>query len=299
MRKLVYTTAAILLTLPVHAMNTFTLYAFKSSVGINWKSPKALASSVVKNEGLRYLNGNKRLLGHVSIKIKCGERELITAMTSRDGETKRTVLKEHSGLGVLFHIFPGELEGPDKLNPEIASKRKSGRVHSATYLISDSACEAMFEHYENFVRNGGPNNYGFPLDTLGGEGAGCSAFGVSFLQTAKIANPDHLKQWSGSVWVPKEFIGPYNSKKYFQAGQAPYENLDGGEDVKLIPLLASTKRTKWATAQTPGARYLEFFDPDTMFKWMEKMDEQWSSTADYQKRRFGKSVDLVFDYRDL
>jgi hypothetical protein len=279
-------------------MNTFTIYAFKSSVGVNWKSPKALAASVVKNEALSYINGNDRLLGHVSIKINCGGRELVTAMTSRSGETKRTVLKEHSGLGVLFHIFPGELEGPEKLNPEIAKKRKKGSIQSATYLISDQACEAMFDHYENFLINGGTHNYGFPLDTLNGEGGGCSAFGVSFLQKAGIADPEHLKAWSGSVWVPKKYIGPHNSKKYTDAGQEPYDNIEGGDDVKLVPLLLKPGKTRWATANEPGARYLEFFDPDTMFKWVKRMAKEWTPESNYQKRKFGKSYDLVFDFRD-
>lgn len=279
-------------------MNTFTLYAFKSSVGINWKSPKALAASVIKNEALSYINGNKRLLGHVSIKIKCGDRELITAMTSRDGETKRVVLNEHAGLGVLFHIFPGELESAEKLNDEIAKKRRKAQVHSITYMISDEACDLMFNHYENFVDKLGMHNYGFPVDTLAGEGAGCSAFGVSFLQAAKIADQTQLKAWSGSVWVPKEYIGPYSSKKYIQANQEPYENLEGGDDVKLIPLVLKPGKTEWADESEDGAKYLSFFDPDTMFNWIKMMNKSWNEKSDYQKRKFNKSIDLVFDYRD-
>jgi len=279
-------------------MNTFTLYAFKSSVGINWDSPKALAASVVKNEALSYINGNKRLLGHVSINIKCGERNLITAMTSRGGETKRVVLNEHAGLGVLFHIFPGELESEEKLNNEIAKKRKNGQVHSVTYMISDEACDLMFNHYDNFVDKLGMHNYGFPVDTLAGEGAGCSAFGVSFLQAAKIADQKQLESWSGSVWVPKKYIGPYSSKKYIEADQEPYDHLEGGDDVKLIPLVLKPGKTKWATPNEEGAKFLSFYDPDTMYKWIEQMDKKWSTSSDYQKRSFNKSIDLVFDYRN-
>lgn len=279
-------------------MNTFTLYAFKSSVGINWDSPKALAASVVKNEALSYINGNKRLLGHVSINIQCGDRKLVTAMTSRSGETKRVVLNEHAGLGVLFHIFPGELESEEKLNNEIAKKRKNAQVHSVTYMISDEACDLMFNHYDNFVDKLGMHNYGFPVDTLAGEGAGCSAFGVSFLQAAKIADQKQLESWSGSVWVPKKYIGPYSSKKYVEADQEPYDHLEGGDDVKLIPLVLKPGKTKWAAPNEEGAKFLSFYDPDTMYNWIEQMDKKWSTSSDYQKRSFNKSIDLVFDYRN-
>lgn len=288
----------ILATQQVHAMNTFTLYAFKSSTGINWSSPKSLAASVVKNEALSYLNGNKRLLGHVAVKIKCGERELMTAMTSRAGETKRVVLKKHAGLGVLFHIFPGQLENAKILNPEIAKKRKNGRVHSMTYIIDDRACDLMFGHYENFIKNGGQHNYGFPVDTLAGEGAGCSAFGVSFLQAAKIADEEQLKGWSGEVWVPEKYIGPYSNEKYTEAGQEPYPQIEGGSDVKLIPLIAKPGKTKWARPKEPGAKFLKFFDPDTMHSWIETKAKNWTTSSTYQKRVFNKSIDLVFDYRD-
>ncbi len=280
------------------AMNSFTIYAFKSSVGVNWKSPKSLAASVVKNEAMRYFNGNQRLLGHVSIKLTCGDKSLITGMTSRDGETKRVVLKEHAGLGVLFHIFPGELESEEKLSNEIAIKRRRGQVHSMTYLISDDACKKMFDHYENFVEKLGMHNYGFPVDTLAGEGAGCSAFGVSFLQAAGVADSEHLKAWSGSVWVPKKYIGPYSSKKYIDGEQEPYDHNEGGDDVKLIPLILKPGKTSWAKPNEPGAKFLSFFDPDTMFRWVKKLDKKWDKNSNYQKRRFNKSIDLIFDYRD-
>lgn len=279
------------------ALNTITLFAFKSSVGIDWSSPKALAASVVKNEAMRYLNGNERLLGHVAVKLNCGANEILTAMTSREGETKRTVLKEHSGLGVLFHIFPGLLENEDKLVPEISKKRKNGFVHSVTYIIDESACELMLEHYENFIAQGGSHNYGFPLDTLAGEGGGCSAYGVSFLQKAKLNIADHLKAWAGSVWVPNEFIGPYNKEKYTSSNQNVHPNLEGGDDVKLVPMLLKPKKTFWAPPHSAGARYLEFFDPDMMFQWIESTAKNWNRNSPYQYRKFGKSYDIVFDQR--
>ncbi len=281
-----------------NAMNSFTIYAFKSSVGVNWKSPKALAKSIVKNEALKYFNGNSRLLGHVSIKLQCGERKLVTAMTSRAGETKRVVLKKHAGLGVLFHIFPGELESAEKLNREIAIKRRRGQVHSITYLISDEACNKMFNHYDNFIDKLGMYNYGFPVDTLAGEGGGCSAFGVSFLQAAGIAQEKQLKAWSGSVWVPSKYIGPYSSKKYIDNNPNPYDHNEGGENVKLIPLILKPGKTAWAKPNEPGARFLSFFDPDTMFQWVKRLDKEWNRNSNYQKRKFNKSIDLIFDYRN-
>lgn len=296
-KNLFYLFNLLLVTTPAFAMNTFTIYTFKSPIGVNWKSPKALAASVVKNEAVGYVSGNKRLLGHVSIDLKCQNRQIITAMTSRDGENRNMVLKQHSGLGVLLHIFPGELEPPEKLLPEIASKRRKGSVHSITYLISDAACEQMLDHYDNFVAKGGNHNYGFPVDTLAGEGGGCSAFGVSFLQAANLATAEQLTAWSGSVWIPEKFVGPYNSERYTSGDQEVLPNTQGGTDVKLVPMLLKPKKTKWAEPNEAGASYLEFFDPDTMFQWVETMAKAWTPESDYQKRTFNKSIDLVFDYR--
>ncbi len=297
MKSMMLTFAILFLSLPAFALNSFTLYSFKSPTGVNWKSPKHLARSVVKNEVLGSVSGNKRILGHVAIDLRCQGKKLITAMTSRGNDTNELVLKQHSGLGVLLHVFRGELETEEKLIHEIAKKQRKGQVHSVTYLLSDEACQKMVDHFDNFVANTGPLNYGFPLDTLAGEGAGCSAFGVSFLQAAEVADPNHLRAWSGSVWIPQDLVGPYSDEIYTDPDQAIHPNSQGGDEVKLLSLVLKVGKVEWAKPNEPGAHYLEFYDPDTMFDWVESMAKKWHPGADYKKRTFNKSIDLVFDYR--
>src|SRR5690606_23818098 len=133
--------------------------------------------------------------------------------------------------------------------------------------------------------------------TLAGEGGGCSAFAVSFLQAAKIAPKEHLKHWSGEVWVPKKYIGPHNSKLYTAANQELYPNTEGGDDIKLFKFLLKSKKTAWATPFDPQSRRLQFFDPDMVYHWIEKKAKSWTKEAAYDYRRFQKSYDIVFDLR--
>lgn len=285
----------LLLSTPVWATNSLTLYVFKSSVGVDWSNPKNLAISIVKNEVYKYFNGNERLLGHVAVELKCGQRELLTGMRASRGENRRMVLTHGSGYGVLFHVFPGALETKEMLAPEIAKKQKSREVHSIRYTLNPVQCEKMWQHYENHRRQKGEFNYGFPLNTLAGEGAGCSAFGVSFLQIAGVVNPTHLKAWSGSVWVPEDLIGPYNTKRYTRADEPTHAPDGGGKPITVLDIILSDKAKAWAKPKE--GKYLEFIDPDTMFRWIETQAQNLAAPLEQERR--DNSIQLLINVSKL
>ncbi len=277
------------------ASSEFTLYVFKSSVGVDWSNPKNLAISVVKNEIYKYFNGNDRLLGHVAVGLKCGNKEVITGMRAARGENRRMVLTEGSGYGVLFHVFPGALEKTENLREEIKRKQASAEVHSIHYTLKPEHCERMWQHYENHIKQKGEFNYGFPLNTLAGEGGGCSAFGISFLQIAGLVDPEHLKAWSGSVWVPEELIGPYNTKRYTRADEPTHPPDGGGKPLSVLDIILSDKARAWGVENQ--GKYLEFIDPDTMFRWIESLAQK--SPAPYKLERIGKSIEVKLDLSSL
>lgn len=285
----------ILLSLPSARGEEFTLYVFKSPKGVDWSNPKNLALSIVKNEIYKYFTSNDRLLGHVAIELNCGEKKLLTGMRSERGENRRMVLSEGSGYGVLFHVFPGALETREKLETEIKRKQTSGEVHAIRYTINSAQCEKMWQHYESHLKNLGELNYGFPLNTLAGEGGGCSAFGVSFLQVSNLHNPEHLKAWSGSVWVPDELIGPYNTKRYTQKDQPTHALDAGGERISVLDIILSRKAESWESENK--GKYLEFFDPDTMFRWIESM--ALKNQGLYPVGRIENSIEVKIDLSTL
>jgi hypothetical protein len=290
MNKLIFF-LLVLLSLNNARSEEFTLYIFKSSVGVDWSNPKNLAISIVKNEVYKYFNGNDRLLGHVAIELNCGEKRVMTGMRAARFENRRMVLKEGSGYGVLFHVFPGALEKEKKLTEEIKRKQDSGEVHSIRYTINSAQCEKMWQHYENHIKNHGEFNYGFPLNTLAGEGAGCSAFGVSFLQIANLENPEHIKAWSGNAWVPEELIGPYNTKRYTSKKQPNHAPNEGGKPLSVLDIILSDKARSWAPENQ--GRYLEFFDPDTMFRWIETL--ALNDKGPYPIERIKNSLEVKID----
>ncbi len=284
-----------LVSLNAWSKSELALYVFKSSVGVDWSNPKNLAISVVKNELYKYFNNNDRLLGHVAIELKCGDKKVLTGMRAARGENRRMVLTEGSGYGVLFHVFPGALEKEEDLQKEIKRKQTSAEVHSIRYTINESQCNQMWQHYENHLKQKGEFNYGFPLNTLAGEGAGCSAFGVSFLQIAKLENPEHLKAWSGNVWVPEELIGPYNTKRYLSAHEPTHAPDGGGKPLSVLDIILSDKAKFWGKENQ--GKYLEFYDPDTMFRWIEAL--ALKDPTPYTIERLGKSFEVKMDLSSL
>src|SRR5262249_21617026 len=131
--------------------------------------------------------------------------------------------------------------------------QRLGRGHVAwiRFRVSDAACGRMRQYYDEYRARGLDRFYGLHLRPLYGEGAGCSAFGTSFLEVAGILDPELSASWSHVRDVPESLIG------------------DGGKPkVGLLPLLFSSRAGRWAKPGEP-ARRIGFWDPDRMFAWIQ------------------------------
>lgn len=256
------------------AQNQLTLYFIPSPKGMDWSSPAKLAWSALKNK----LSFQPHFMGHVFVDFQCGQDRQVTGMIGKKFDYLNQVLVRGSGLGIFFHSFEGKLEDKDEVIAELGEYFKNGGLNFARYLLNDGQCARISEYLKVYREKNVGRFYGLANRPRFGEGAGCSAFGASFLDVLGILDQDVKDAWSHSVNIPMEFAGP------------PLKD----ESVNILKLMLNAG--KWADAKQDHKKIF-FWDPDRMYKWTEEMIAK--PGAQYKVMSLEKTRGVVIDKSHL
>ena len=254
-----------------------TLY-FYPSPGLSWKSPRSLALGVLKSK----LLGSERQIGHVTVEVSCEGNKpfhFFTGASQIDRDSPRLLFREGYGLGILFHDFPGYGEDSAELLPELEKRYQSGNLSFIHFKINAPTCRRLETYLKEYKDRGYDKHYGLSNRPLFCEGAGCSAFGASFLEVAGLLDPIFTKHWSMKVRVPRELIGGPLTHQY-------------------VPFTRILWADRWAEENEPH-QSLFFWSPDQMHEWVRKTWAQASQVgAHYKPEMRGKAVGLEIDRRN-
>lgn len=264
----------LLLLSPVAALageNHLTLHFLPSPGRMDWNSPRSLAWTALKNR----LSMRDRFMGHVFVDLKCSDKRELTGMRAGNFDYLNQLLWENRGLGVLFHSFEGRLESSSELAPEIEGLLKEGKVNFTRFLLNDGQCSRLTTYFREYRANKVDRYYGLANRPLYGEGAGCSAFAVSFLEVAEIMDEEMKDNWGNSINVPLELSGP------------PLRD----EGINILKVMFSAD--SWALERETH-RKLFFWDPDRMYHWTEEK-LKGPLPARMKKLQLEKSLGLVLD----
>lgn len=229
------------------AENSLTLYILPSPKGIDWSSPKKLLKSMIKNRWEK----NHRFMGHVFVGLKCEGEEQLTGMSVKNFNYLSELILNNRGFGILYHSFQGRIENGNEIRPELDSYLDEGTINFSQFLLSSSNCQRIQNYLEEFKKFNIDKNYGLAHKPLYGEGSGCSAFGVSFLEVADILDQELKDEWSNYINIPPTLAGP------------PLRD----EGVSLFKIFFAD--LNWAKENQDHIK-LTFWDPDKMFQWVNK-----------------------------
>lgn len=226
-----------------------TLWVYRAPVELNWKSPRTLARSTLRGFFLDAFTPNRNAMGHASIEFNCTLPDgkpwkFHGATTMADlKEGRQLLLKKKIGLGLLFHGFHGRVETTEEIDSRIErlSHRKD-RVRKLTYRIRPEQCALAREYETQFAARGGYAHYGLANRPRYGEGGGCTAYAVSFLDVLGVLTSEE-RAWTREVLVPAKTIGTEE------------------EPVSIFELLNPYKKSRWAKPGEAGARSVLFYDP--------------------------------------
>ena len=155
-----------------------SLYIIASPFGIDWSSPRSLLISNLRNQ----IFGKSRKLGHINIRLSGPDREdILTGMVSTHLDSKTQLLKNGIGFGIFWHTFPGQLESAMPLKAELPSYIYERRLSQIRIKISETQHRKLVQYLEEYKKSGADKKYGLYHNPLKKEGAGCTAFAMSFL----------------------------------------------------------------------------------------------------------------------
>lgn len=263
--------------------NSFSIYLIPSPHGLDWSSPSTLVSRTLRNSftemGYRvkdpsfhhsspehgsndgyWVSVPNHPIGHISIGIRCkGEKEIFTGMTSGDDlEAPSDLFLNGYGLGILFKTQQGRLQTAKEVAREIHQRRsRMGRIAEFRVMMKEGHCRTLKNYLHQYIERGLDRRYGSLVDRpLRGDGAGCAAFGLSFLKVLSVIPvldenipADHFSQaWRRRLHISESFIG------------------DGrrAADVGVYGLLK--RDHPWVIANQPF-RTLTFWDPELFYRW--------------------------------
>jgi hypothetical protein len=234
--------------------DSISLHLFRSPLGINWSSPWSMTFSTLRNSVADTHGMRAYAISHVFAEIKCDStgEHIYRGQTSTDDSNERELIfKQKYGMGVMFHTYKGKFEKDETILRDMAPYEGSERRGTFTALISPKTCQRMLTYVKEYEEKGYGNLYsGLQADPLKGEGAGCSAFAMSFLRVGGLVE-SFTSEWKNIIDVPKRFIG------------GPLT----GNKVNILKIL-TRPAAKWSN-QEPHI-HLEAWNPERMLEWVQK-----------------------------
>jgi len=264
--------------------NELTIFNYQSG-GIKWNSPQKLSWTVITSSFAAHP------IGHSAVRVKCESsgQEYYGGMKMKSlGEALKLLFIKKQGLNLMFHSFEGSLETKKEILKYNKVGRRTGKMNFITFLLNADNCERLIEYAKAYEIEHSRNNlyYGLPNDPLKIEGAGCSAFSVSFMKVAGLLSDDYINQWAQTKFVSNKMIGDQQNKN----------------KVPFYRLLFGTKKfnvRKWDSSIEENKREIFFWDPDLMFLWTKNAFTNFEAPQLVKTVREKKARGLILDYRHI
>lgn len=258
--------------------NQIIIYSVNPPTPIDWSSPGKAFKSIFRNsfinegyevedqdnEGNKVLRKQKiktHFIGHMFMKISCeGFPEILTGMTSSGKEEISGLMIDGKSFQQILSPTKGHFNSSKELSQEIEiRKSKVGNLNYMGINLTKSSCQELLGYFTEFHACGVSSKYGgLNANPHKAEGAGCSAFAISFLQRLGIIKPiEDLKeanfghQFMREINIPKIML--------FQNDKEPEIGAWG---------LLKGHNIAWASDETTG-RKVKFFDPELFSSWVQ------------------------------
>ncbi|MFO0676737.1 MAG: hypothetical protein U0169_09390 [Polyangiaceae bacterium] len=223
--------------------DTLTMVLRPKEKAIDYGSPAQLALSI--QDGV---------VGHTMVELRCQKSDkrekgyyLLTGQTG--GATmEEDVRKNGWGLGIIWRSYDGYLQDDARVRGNVEDKAKEGALSFVRYRISPSMCERLASFADEYKKNEDYKKYGLVNRPRMREGAGCTGFGMGFLEVAGFVEKDYETAWTKTLHVQSSLIG----------------DPDNGKKVSVLDLGTSFRWAREGEAQ----REATYWEPNFIHKWI-------------------------------
>ncbi len=208
--------------------NTITLQVVPSTYELQWKKPRDLLFSLIKNK--YYFPLTPSILGHVTTEINCtidGERKnFFIGQSAKDLQAFQRYILGGYGFSILnnpslYKDIPlltvsGKLDKRDEFYKKIDDYISKDHFAAISFPVTEANCAKALDFaktYTEKTKNSkvAGNIYGFGADPLKFEGAGCATMAESLLELAGLST--YANMYKRRVYLSDDLIGdPENSR---------------------------------------------------------------------------------------
>lgn len=242
--------------------NTLTFHVTQAPKQLHWeKDTKHLIWSLVRNKYF-YKSRSKRAMGHISVELNCSHEGKKIHRMGGQGAKNISQFQKHLLNGAGFNIMlrpehksnhrslasmplysiDGKFEyKSDLVNEYSTYLQKKNLFNTITFTLDQKTCldlVSYFDQYETITKETysksqklAANNYGFGLDPLKYEGAGCAPFAEAFLKLAGLE--DAISLMTKRVYVSKKLFSTPKKKVSLLKVLTSSESLSKRSDEKL------------------------------------------------------------------
>ena len=263
---------------------SLTLYVIPPKKPMDWRSPRHLLKSYIKTFTAKTkYKGYAHPIGHVIVELKDSQKQIVCGMVAESLKplTLMASIKGY-GLGILSVVTPGKLLEGKHNNDDIEQRKTHGDLAYIRYELSSETVERLWQYLEEYKNRGYDKMYNGCNMPRAGQGAGCSAFALSFLEIAGLYQEEVHDAWQVKIDVPQRLIGGelYNKHK--------------------VSLLKVWRCKTWANPLYNASQAISYFEPYLMFQWIQtKWQEKATNEINtYSIELNGLSKGIVYNFRN-
>ena len=296
------------------------------STPLEWTSPQKLSKSSVRSKLQGELDKNLGLvtlphpIGHLMVEMKCGAATIeLTGQTGGGSEYSSAL----DGFGASFRTYPGALDVTAHIQPDVDARKKSGKIAAMNFKISGAMCKHMAGFLDEYKQKGAHKFYGGQFRPRRFEGAGCSAFGLAFVEIGGfIKRSMYTPTWAKTVVVGIGRVsdvlgtGKYAYGSNLQAPDSEGELIQWPKGKPmLVQKAAISPASPWlrdwyderdastnvSPNEQPNRIPWTIYDPESIFNFIKAVGEQGGGQAmgrTWTTRMEEKAVIIESDARD-
>ena len=210
----------------VTAAGELTLIVAPPESALDWSSPGSLARTAAAADAageahrLRGEVGENLSVGHVYVRMRCGDTSIETTGQTLVGSALRGgLMGSFDGAGTLFHRYSGRLNETAAAEADIEKRTRSGRVRFLSFRIRKDTCVHLRGFLDEYVARKAYEVYGAPYRPRRWEGAGCTAFGLAFVEIGGLLRRlQYTSSWARQVRVGTARIADVGGDGLYEYG---------------------------------------------------------------------------------
>lgn len=261
--------------------NYIFLFVYRSASYLDWSGPSKLAKTTLNSQIMKRIKRDASSIGHAQIGWHCNDgkgniNQGATGQTGQNGNEGLELVKAGWGLSVLDTVFnDGYLEPESEVKEKMVKADNNNNFAWMAIKTDNSSCNEMAGFIDKYNKSGAARNYGFPVEPLKFEGAGCTSFANAAFKTTNLNLPIS-KAWVRHIKLPLEYMGKLSKPL---KGTTPLELARNISEEKKVPIKEFLfNNVEWANN---NQQYKDFYyyDPELFYESLIHVENYYRQSA--------------------